>query len=102
MVHLSPPLALALLPGLGVWGLKKVSHGHRGQDNWCRRGDCLSEGGRLQTAGCVQWSAAVVWLCVGSHSLSRGKDIMLTFNDVVSVVVFFCFVFVEARKYLHQ
>lgn len=87
MVHLSPPLDMALPPNLAVYGLKQVSHGHRGQDSWCRRGDCLSKGGHPETVGCVQWSAAVVWLCPGSHSLSRGKDMVLTFDDVVLVVL---------------
>lgn len=75
LVHLSPPLDSALPPDSEVCGLTWVSHGHRGHGSWCRWGDCLSEGGcRSKTVGCVQWSAAVVWLCPGSQSLSRGKD----------------------------
>lgn len=56
----------------------------------CCPGNCLSEGDRQETVGCVQWSAAVVCLCPGSHGLSRGKDMDVTTFSFLLVKYGFC------------
>lgn len=62
--------------------LKQVCLGHKGQDSKCCPGHWLSEDGCQENVDCVQLSAAVVCLCLGSHGLSRRKDVVLTFGNL--------------------
>jgi len=58
--------------------MKPVCLGLGSQDSrWCPE-DCLTEGGREETADCVQWSAAVACVCPGSHGLSTAQSFELT------------------------